>query len=252
MKKMFIIAMACYGLNAQAQTGGSKNFIYLYSDSVIYARNITLRSDPFGSWQLRADSRRVPSSQVKFFSNRDGFFANTRKLTIAGVNEFSERIAEGKINLYQRTSYDPLFYGHHHEYGHSRQPDLDVRMYYNKGFGDLKKVSYNNLKSDMVDHPQSMDLLKNYKKSRNTGKLLYTAAGASIVAGLVSILVNAGGNRRLSNDTGFGKSPGFVDKTNFTTGFILVGIGAGMAAGGYAISASGNRHLENAVDAYNR
>ena len=246
MKKMFIIAMACYGLNARAQTGDSKNFVYLYSDSVIYARNITLRSDPFGSWQLRADSRRVPSSQVKFFSNRDGFFANTRKLTIAGVNEFSERIAEGKINLYQRTSYDPLFYGHHHEHGHSRQPDLDVRMYYNKGFGDLKKVSYNNLKSDMADHPQSMDLLASYKKNRNTTKLMYTAAGLSIVAGAISYLTSASRMMKTNPSTGSSYDP------SFTLSFISLGLAVGFSAGGYVVSASGSRHLENAVDAYNR
>lgn len=253
MKKLIIIAIACYGLSAQAQMGGSENFIYLYSDSVIQARDVRLRPDVFGSWQLRADSRRVPIQQVKFFSNKDGFFANTRKLSLTGENEFSERVIEGRINLYQQSSYGPGLYGpYHHQHYNRRQP-VDVRMYYNMGFGDLKKVNYHNLKQDMADRPESIDLLAGYRKSMNTGKLMYAAAGASIVAGLVSFLVSSG-NEKMSEGDFFSGKKNFSNSSgpNFTAGFALLGAGAGFALGGYVISAKANRHLENAVEAYNR
>lgn len=243
MKKLIIIAMACYGLNTRAQSGESKNFIYLYSDSIIQARNITLRPDAFGSWQLRADSRRVPPQQVKFFSNKDGFFANTRRLSFAGVTAFSERVIEGRINLYQQTSYEPGMYNdyHHprHQHYSTRQP-VDIRMYYNKGFNDLRKVSYHNLKQDMADHQESMDLLAGYRRSINTGKMMYTAAGVAIVAGLVYFLV---GSERSSIS---------ASERNFAAGFALLGAGAGFALGGYVVSAKANRHLEDAIEAYNR
>lgn len=103
-----MIVMACYALNARSQTDESRNFIYLNSDSVIHADRIRLRPDFGGSLVLRADSRRVPLEQVKFFNNEDGFFANTRKTDLFAGNSFSERIVKGKINLYQEVAYDPV------------------------------------------------------------------------------------------------------------------------------------------------
>ncbi|RZM29003.1 MAG: hypothetical protein EOO88_06700, partial [Pedobacter sp.] len=190
MKKLLIIVMACYGLNARAQVDGSKNFVYLFSDSLIYANKIRLHPDFYGEWQLRADSRRIANDRIKFFNNEDGFFANTRRMNALRSSSFSERIIEGRINLYQQTDFIPESYRRGQRYGRRvSAQDVDQRMFYNKGFGDLKKVTYLNLQQDMSDHPESMDQLNSYRKSINTSKILYTAAGVSIVAGLVSFIV---------------------------------------------------------------
>jgi len=106
MKKLLILVMACYGLSARSQENGSRNFLYLNSDSIVYAQKIRLRPDFSGSWSIRADSRKVLTSQIKFFNNEDGFFANTRELNFLGQSSFAERIVEGKINLYQEVVYD--------------------------------------------------------------------------------------------------------------------------------------------------
>lgn len=263
MKKLLLIVMACYGLNTSAQVRQSKNFLYLYSDSVIYADRIRLRPDFGNSFQLRADSRRVPVAQVKFFNNEDGFFANTRKVDFGGFTAFSERIIEGRINLFQRVSYDTYLYDREYNKGYRfrnrRDEGVDIRMYYNKGYEDLKKVNYHNLKMDMADNAQSMQMLEGYRKSTRNGTILYAAAGASLVAGLVSFLVNGSSGQKSFNNNGFG-SNGFNGKNsafehkgaNFTASFVLLGLGAGFAIGGYTVGASGNRHLENAVDAYNK
>ncbi|WP_316815409.1 hypothetical protein [Pedobacter nyackensis] len=253
MKKLIIAALACYGLSARAQMHESKNFLYLYSDSVIYAKKIMLRPDFAGYWQLRADSRRVPTEQVKFFNNEEGFFANTRKLHLGGLSSFSERIIDGRINVFQEMTYDPFFDNRGPRYMDRRQSRVDLRMYYNKGYGNLKKVNYNNLKNDMSDHAESMDLLKGYKKSMNTSKIMYTAAAVSVIAGIVSFLA---ADKKV--DSSF---PGhFGDRTSgmntsfsdYTPSLIMFGLGLGFTAGGYVIQTSGSRHLERAVDAYNR
>ncbi|WP_316788939.1 hypothetical protein [Pedobacter frigoris] len=259
MKKLIIVVMACYGLNARAQVDESKNFLYFYSDSVVYANSIKLRPDFYNSWQLRADSRRVPQEQVKFFNNENGFFANTRRHTIMERGSFSERIVQGKINLFQEVAYDAFLYDRGYRYGRHRygppvQQPVNLSMYYNKGYADLKKVNYNNLKRDMADNPVSMDLLEGYRKSANGSKILYVAAGASIVAGLVSFVVKGSSNTRLSDMNSFGHQQGFssMSSPNFASSFIFLGLGAGLAAGGYAVDRSGYRKLEMAVDAYNR
>jgi hypothetical protein len=251
MKKLFMALLVSYAFNANAQLDLSKNFVYLYSDSVIYAGSIKLRPDNFGSWQLRVDSRKFPTDQVKFFNNQNGFFANTRRTRAMGATTFSERIIEGRINLFQESRYDPFIddpgYGYGYGYGNVRPQNVDIRMYYNKGMGDLQKVNYYNLSRDMADRPESMDLLRGYRKSMNTGNIMYAAAGASLVAGLVSFLVKGSDRQNRNHEFGTG-----FKRTNFTTSFLLLGVGAGLAGGGALIQMSGSRKLEDAVQVYNR
>lgn len=249
MKKLLILVIACYGLNARSQTNESKDFLYLYSDSTVYAKKIRLRPDIFGSWALRADSRRIPVEQVKFFNNKDGFFANTRKIDFFNTVSFAERVIEGKINLYQEVSYglDPLnseFY----RYPSSRRQTVNTRMFYNKQFADLKKVNYYNLSLDMADNQQSIDLLKGYRKSMRLGTAMYVGAGAAIIAGTVTLLASA---KIKKIGTGPGNMP--IYKNDFPTGsFLLIGLGSGLGLGGYLIQTSGSKNIELAIDAYNR
>lgn len=249
MKKLLVGIMACFALTTRAQVHESKNFIYLYSDSVIYVKDIKLRPDFSGNLQLRADSRKVPIEQVKFFNSEDGFFANTRKFDFGNTTSFSERIIEGKINIFQQADYSPYMYDQRYRrsrYIENRRQAIDVKMYYNKGYGDLKKANYHNLSADMADHPKAMDMLKSYRKSITTGKTMYIVAGAALIGGFVSFL---------TTDTGDAKASNFGQRTkwpSYTPTYILMGAGFGLATAGYFIQTSGNKHLEGAVDAYNR
>ena len=241
MKKLLIVALACYGLSGRGQIRESKDFLYLYSDSVIYARDIKLRPDFSGYLRLRADSKNVSAEQVKFFSNKDGFFANTRKMNLIGTTAFSERIVEGRINIFQERSYDPVNYSsdrYHSRFRHNTEPAIDVSMHYNKGYNDLKRLNYRNLKNDMSDHPASMDMLNSYRRSMNTTKMLYVAAGASLLAGFLNLA------------TGSDKKS--LSSANFALSTTLIGVGLGFATGGYLNYLSGNRKLENAVEIYNK
>lgn len=241
--------MACYGLSAGAQVRPSESFIYLFSDSVIHANRITLRPDPLNSLQLRADSRRIPLHQVKFINNEDGFFANTRKQTFVGDTQFAERIIEGKINLFQEISYTPYQYDYGYRSSYRKHDAVNIHMYYNKGYEDLKKVSYKNLKADMSNNLQSLEFLKQYKKSLNTRNRLYAGAGLSFLASVLAITLNTKKSKQSDSFTyAFGPSK----EPNYTAGLVLLGLGAGLAGGGYAVHLSGTRHLESAIDAYNR
>lgn len=249
MKKLLIIVMACYGLNARSQVNESRNFIQLYSDSVIHAQKVRLRPDFAGNWVVRADSRRVPMESIKFFNNEDGFFANTRQLSLFGVTSFAERIIDGRINLYQEVVYDPVpFEMDYYRFRDRRQQSVDTRMFYNKGTSDLKKVNYYNLKADMADNQKSLDLLEGYRKSMRTGTVMYVAAGAAIVASVVT-LVSGSGFRE--NGTTFGNMPNYKAKS-YTGSFLLMGVGAGLGLGGFLVQRSGARDIERAVDTYNR
>ncbi|MHA4895721.1 hypothetical protein ACXZ1K_13290 [Pedobacter sp. PWIIR3] len=250
MKKLIIAVMACYGLNARAQMDTSKDFLYLNSDSVIYANKVTMRPDLSGGWQLRADSRKTPTDKVKFFNNKDGFFANTRNLNFAGISAFAERVTEGKINLYSEVELDPYQYDRRYSYGENRQPTIASRIFYNKGTGDLRRVNYRNLREDMTDNAASMDLLKGYRKSQQTSTMLYAAGGAAIVAGLISFMADPKGTE--TTTTPFGHTFTTSKSKNFTVSFVLLGIGTGLAGGGLLSYFTGIKKLERAVDVYNK
>ncbi len=245
MKQLLIMVMACYALTSSAQMRQNDDFLYLFNDSVVYADRVTLRPSIYGSLQIRADSRQVPINQVKFINNRDGFFANTAKMSLIQTTSFSERVIEGKVNLFQAIP-DEVFIRdrwNRHEYVRGTTPTL--RMYYNKGNGDLKKVRYHTLMEDLSDNKESIDLLNGYRKNINTSKILYVSAGVSIVAGMVAFLT-AGSNQKPAFGGDFGKSP------NFTSSYILIGLSPGLALGGYLNQLSGQRKLERAIDSYNR
>lgn len=249
MKKLLIIVMACYGLNARSQVNESENFIRLYSDSTVYASKVRLRPDFTGSWTIRADSRKVPINQIKFFNNEDGFFANVRKSNLLDQASFAERIIVGKINLYREVAYTTTPYEMDFYRFRERTPQaVGTRMYYNKGYQDLKRVNYNNLSVDMADHARSMDLLANYRKSRRAGTIMYVSAGAAIVASVVTLF---SGDGIKQTGHGFGNMPSF-EGGNKTGSFLLLGLGAGLSVGGYLIQSSGARNIERAVEAYNQ
>lgn len=241
--------LTCLCLNSKAQIDESRNFVYLYSDSVIYAKNIRLRHNFFNSLQLRADSKPIPLQKIKFFNNDEGFFANIKGLDAFGQIRLSERIIAGKINLYQERPYTTFLNRRHQDHN-----EVDVRMFYNKAYGNLKRVNYANLAVDMADNAESMDLLRNYRKNMNTSKALYIGAGASVVAALVTFLV---GTKEEFNHQMEGPFPDRMEKIkrkNGSLGFSigLLGIGTGLAIGGYSTNVSGLRKLESAVDTYNQ
>ncbi len=229
------MVMACYGLTARAQVHDSKNFVYLFSDSVIHGESVRMAPDFSGYWQLRVDSRRLPLESVKFFSNDEGFFANTRRLGL-GNNIIAERVVEGKVNLFREITYNALHYSEFRDYSAIRSSPMTGQTYYNKGFDNLKRTNYRNLNVDLADNVKSMDLLQAYRKKRSTGTKLYVVAGVLATIGSAFILTDP-------------ISDGYK---NFTIGSILLGSSMGSAVAGYFIGESASSRLEDAVDAYNR
>src|SRR5690606_38001739 len=241
--------LTCLCLNSKAQIDESRNFVYLYSDSVIYAKNIRLRHNFFNSLQLRADSKPIPLQKIKFFNNDEGFFANSKGLDAFGKIRLSERIIAGKINLYQERPYSTF-----DSYRRREHNEVDVRMFYNKAYGNLKKVNYANLAVDMADNTESMDFLRSYRKNMNTSKALYIGAGASVVAALVTFFVERKEEFNHQSDLPFPDRMDNIKGKKGNLGFSvgLFGIGAGLAIGGYSTHVSGLRKLESAIDTYNQ
>lgn len=258
-KKVFYLLLSgLIGMQeAHAQSGiqadESRNFVLFHSDSILYAERVRLRPDMFNELVLRADTKRIPLRNVKFFNSDDGFFATMRRLPGLGNEQLAERVIEGRINIFMERPYQYRDYRRPYrskQRYRNNDSGVNLRMYFNKGYDDLKKVNYRNLNSAMADDPESIDLLRGYRQSINSSKALYAAAGASITAALVSFLVSANRDKvDFDLQNGFSSEP---QMPNFTASYILLGAGAGFAIGGYAVHFRGLRKLEAAVDHYNR
>lgn len=247
MKNLLALALVCLSVSClHAQANYPKTFLYLYSDSVVSAERIIFESDLDGSSHFIVDSRRVHPEQVKFFQNEMGFFANTRRLDFTGQTSFTERIREGKINLYE----GDLNGEYPYSYYYSRRPEYasvtPSRLnYYNIGFGDIKKATYGNLRQDLTSNQESMFHLRRYQKINFLSKTLLFAGGTAMLSGLINLV----GNDKAS---GF-PEPGWADKEdrrfNISIGLLLGG--AGLSGVGVFKLLSKSKHLKEAVDEYN-
>ncbi|MET4080951.1 hypothetical protein ABIB40_000896 [Pedobacter sp. UYP30] len=92
-------------------------------------------------------------------------------------------------------------------------------MFYNKEFGDLKKVNYYNLSRDMADNQKSIDFLNKYRKKRKIATAIYVGVGAAAIAGVIMMFSNVNS---------------FNDNQQ-TGGFVQVGTGIALGLGGYLI-----------------
>ncbi|WP_114783159.1 hypothetical protein [Botryobacter ruber] len=245
MKKILLLLLGFIALHPVAfgQVDETRNFIYLYSDSVIYARTIDYKTPLLGGAHLIVDARKVKGELVKFYQNEKGFFANTSNLNFTGGTTFSERIRKGKINLYEleTVNYSPGHFspgtGMYTGGGSSR----NIKNYYNIGFGELKKADYKNLSVDLGENPESLAHLNKYKSNTNTQTILYVVGGAAILGGIISF---ANSGEPQNNE---------VHATpNMTVPLIGLGIGGASLWTSYLISLSKPKHLRSAIDAYNR
>lgn len=238
------MVMACYALTSSAQMRPNADFLYLFNDSVVHADRITLRPGISGSLQIRADSRQVPVSQVKFINNRDGFFANIGGMSLLQSSSIAERVIEGKVNLFEEVPVELFARDRWGMRNYGASPAISPFMYYNKGNGDLKKIRYQTLMQDLADDKESMDLLNGYRKNINTSKILYVSAGVSLLAGITSFLT-AGNSHTPTFGPNFGKSP------SFGASYVFLGLSPALALGGFLTQLSGKQKLISAINTYN-
>lgn len=224
------------------QVDVNKNFVYFYSDSVIYGRIIENKTFLRNSYFL-VDSIKIQTDLVKFYRNETGFYANTRAVSFSGASSFAERIREGKINLYENktTTHVPNQYNYTTGKYTGGMSTTNIKNYYNKGFGDLKKANYQNLSLDLADNPESMIYINKYKSKRDVQTVLCLVGGVSIIAGFATLI----------NKTKAWDESVLHPKPNVTGSFVAIGLGAASFWVSYFIELSKPAHLRSAIDKYN-
>ncbi|MGE4288070.1 MAG: hypothetical protein AB7E36_05225 [Salinivirgaceae bacterium] len=191
------------------------NYLYLFTGTIISGKTVDLKQPFIGYPYLLIDEKKIDAHEVKFFSNDEGFFANTIRLQGLSTSFFARRVRKGHINLYERTTYNAtaLSYGYagtpgfggHGTYGTVGGFGVGAslphtKFYYNKGFDDLKHLDFYNLRNDMADNPLALSALNHWNQTRKKGNaFLYSSllvTGVSFIA--FTNKVTESGNSRVT------------------------------------------------------
>ena len=204
MKRITLLLVLLFGKLALlfSQIDEAKNYVIFYTDSVIYAKNIEFETPAFSENYLAVDALKIKPDHVKYFKCETGFYANIKSLNANGQSSFVQRIRKGKINLYKDDFWvsSPMFVGANGTYSGGVSTRVSIQ-YYEKENETIKRAKYKNLKLDLADNPRSMDLLNQFKKSRNTQVVLYLTGGALLVAGTIGLINHAENSNNNSFDT---------------------------------------------------
>jgi|GEM_PF-493779 hypothetical protein len=221
----------------------NKYFIYTYTGTIIYGNNIEYKTPFLGTPYLKVDGKEYEPSIVKFYKCENGFFANVQDVGFSFNPKFTERIRRGRVNLYEtvKNNYTPMMYTSGGMY-HGGYSSVTIKNYYNSGFGPLKKANYKNLKVDLASDPESMLHLKKVKNIRNTQLILGITGGALIIAGFATLI------NKTKDWDGSNNQP----EPNVTGCTIMLGAGAGLVFASGLLTFAKPKHLDRAIEAYNR
>jgi len=203
----------------------SSNFICFFnSDTILEIKNIEFKHPFLGYSYFLADDKKITPSFVKFYKDETGFYANLIDITNGFNSGFSICESRGKINLFSKTEYGnsmmvggasptgiygPTFNG---GFGYSYPAPMlpYTKYYYCKGFGDLTKVSYKNLKHDLADNASSLLFLEVYKKLEQQGRLINIAGYAIIGITSISLINHMNHELENTNETYSNQPPDYL------------------------------------------
>ncbi|MGB0862447.1 MAG: hypothetical protein ACPG19_06205 [Saprospiraceae bacterium] len=217
-------------------------FVYLIGGKIIEGEQVTFRDPLLKRPYINVDDLEIRAKEVQFYQDEFGFHANVSSL-LGPFNlktSFAPRIKAGKINLYEliRINHNPSSYDGTTGAWIPGSRTESTYHFYNKGFGNLKKATYSNLKTDLSNNPLALAELNKYKQKLLVTGGLYTGAGLLAIFSVISF-INANNmpipSKGISNTT--------------------VGLGIGTAVlslAGYFTNKSKHKHLRNSITVYNQ
>jgi len=231
MRSLFTsILLCCVFVASNAQE--KKYHVSLFSDSLLLGHHLVYERPILQTPYFMLDNQRIETKNVKFFSNRHGYFANLRELS-GGKERYALRIKSGKVNLYEEI--DMAIYGGDElqvepNLGSSTSPLLatgESLEYYVKGNNSIQKAKYKFLTIDLADNPESELQLKSFKKYRTLQLGIFGLGLATTVGSL------------------------FMNQNNRAEFSPITALGIIITGSAYLMEYPKRDALLNAVDAYN-
>lgn len=189
MKSIFsFILMAVISCGAIAQLIKAKPHTVELASGVSVDGELLVYAQPIMSepiFQLGEES--VPASDVRFFRNSHGYFANLQFADEA-IDGFAMRIKKGNIDLFERIDID--VYGKPELEIFADQPVTELRKmaqgrrfeYFTTDGKHIKKANYSNLRMDLQSNAESVEYLEGFRRYQWFQKGLLIA-GSSLLVG---------------------------------------------------------------------
>ncbi len=243
MKKWITVAYLLISYVTFGQTDSANiRFVYLFTGEKIYSEVVEHRDQFMGSGYFLVGKEQYRADLVKFYKDASGFYANTKKLNVTGKSIFSKRIITGRVNLFeQEKMYTTPSYIDAAGTFNPGTSSKTIKSYYNKGFGDLKKANYKNLKIDLADSPESMGYISKYRKYKNVQIILSVVGGALVATGITSYFIKSDVDRNAPN----------YKEPNTTPDMLIAVAGGGLIGCSYYLSFPKRDKLKKAIEAYN-
>lgn len=169
--KKYLIFLICFGaIQAEAQVTKPKiHEVELFSGKVHEGKSLVYDKVILREPLFKLDTFSFQSSQVAFFKNNHGHFANLAPIHGNKSQMYAMRIRSGKLDLYEKI--DIEVYGYEtlnvpSDIGEATEGFLvsgEYFQYYRKGKSVIKRADYRNLRIDLANSESSMVHLKNYR-----------------------------------------------------------------------------------------
>jgi len=152
--KLFSAILFSYFLLGYAypQSDSCNNFLILFDNEKLCGDKLSIEWINKKSLFFKIDKSVHSFDSVKFFSNSDGFYANTKKVNHSGSSKFAKCVNNGNINLFLYSN---------SRYKISKAGFSKIQLYYvNKNYDDILRASKNNLSVLMKDDTEALSHLK--------------------------------------------------------------------------------------------
>ena len=215
-------------------------YVFLFSNQVIKGNSVLFEKEQNGKYSIKVETLIFEPKTVKFFQNNQGFYANVS--TTAVSNVFAKRIKTGNINLYEYGFEGQTYYVDHRTgEGRKRTYKVKEQYFYNTGFENIKKVTYNNLKLELGADQEVMNALNRYKKKQKIGNLNIALGSLMVTTSLISSINKA--------KKSFGVAG---ENNNYIIEGALLFAGGGLISIGYKKNLNKKEELIEAIDIFNR
>ncbi|MFN8863250.1 MAG: hypothetical protein ACK5W1_02980 [Flavobacteriales bacterium] len=180
----FLVAFMCFCTVLQAQVTPVQNEVVLYSGERFSGVNLSYNSPILQPSSFQLDDKNFESSEVAFFRNYHGYFANLNKLYNDRAERYAMRIKEGKINLFEEVEFE-VYAEQNLAVTEGEDNEMlatnESFQYFNKGDGAVQKANYKNLRLALADNAESkqeMNVFRNFRYAQ----IGLVVAGAGILA----------------------------------------------------------------------
>jgi hypothetical protein len=193
MKRIcFIITFALIGLSSLAQLGKAKPHTLELSSGTSFDGDLLVYAEPIMSPPVfRLGAKEVPVSDVRFFRNNHGYFANLR-FADQSKEGFAMRIKKGNIDLFECIDID--LYGKTELKIAGGEDETAVKkmaqgrefQYYSVNQKNIKRANYSNLVMDLQSNAESVGHLRNFRMYKWLQRGLIVAGAGLIGASIGS------------------------------------------------------------------